>query len=900
MPTPTIPNGEEHFFPIIYEGNGAGQRVGRFVPFDDSSGGTIANSCIFNRSDNPKLERTPSGDGNKKTWTLSFWAKLGNLGTRRFPFSCETDTSNYFKFEITASNTIDIQDRVTASSNLRLITNRTFEDTSKYYHFMIAVDTTQSTASDRVKFYVDGDQVTSFSTGTYPSQDYDTAVNSSSFPNNVGIFDSIGSYDGYLSEFNLVDGQALLPASFGETDTSTGRWIPAQVKPHPTTTTTYTVTVVGGNPSNHPYYNVGSTNKFAINGSTATADVDLTLYEGATYRFDQSDSSNSGHPLRFSTVAHGTHASGGTEYTTNVTTVGTPGTSGAYSEITVASSAPDLHYYCSSHNGMGYQGSTPNGYGTNGFRLTFSDSSSLGADTSGNSNTFTATNLASTDQTTDSPTQNHATLQGTGGTLSEGNTTLVTGNSQFAHHNATLKPKSGKYYAEFTCNAMGRSEVGVASTTKLPYSANNVRLPATDDGSLAGYMWYGYNGKIYTDSGNTNVGTYSTYTTNDIISIALDLDNLTVQFFKNNSSVGTFGLPNSNYTFCMGDGATGYGGGWTANFGQKSFTYTPPTGFVALQQDNLPETAKGVSGMVWIKNRDEARVHHLYDSSRGQGNRLVPNDTNAENFVTSGLFKFLKGGCAVGDSTTVNESGKSMVAWNWVANGGTTASNGDGSITSTVQANTTAGFSIVEWTGDGGQSTVGHGLSGTPKVVIQKRLNSTSDWWFYTTALDGSYDYNKINGYSAFSAQTSGSAPTSTVFTSHGWGSSDNLVAYVFHEVEGYSKFSSFTGNGVADGPFVYLGFRPALIMFKANRSANWYVHDSTRSTFNPVEKTLYWSLTNAEGTGVNGGVDFLSNGFKVRQPTGYGYNNSGVLNLFMAFAEHPFVGDGTNPVTAR
>ena len=126
------------------------------------------------------------------------------------------------------------------------------------------------------------------------------------------------------------------------------------------------------------------------------------------------------------------------------------------------------------------------------------------------------------------------------------------------------------------------------------------------------------------------------------------------------------------------------------------------------------------------------------------------------------------------------------------------------------------------------------------------------------------------------------------------------MVAYVFHEVEGYSKLSSFLGNGVADGPFVYTGFRPAFIMFKANRSANWYVHDSTRSTFNPVEKTLYWSLTNAEGTGVNGGVDFLSNGFKVRQPTGYGYNNSGVLNLYMAFAENPFVGDGTSPVTAR
>ena len=239
-------------------------------------------------------------------------------------------------------------------------------------------------------------------------------------------------------------------------------------------------------------------------------------------------------------------------------------------------------------------------------------------------------------------------------------------------------------------------------------------------------------------------------------------------------------------------------------------------------------------------------------------------------------------------------------SWNWVANSGTTATNTNGSITSTVQANTTAGFSIVQWTGDGGQSTVGHGLSGTPKVVIQKRLNSTSDWWFYTTALDGSYDYNKINGYSAFSAQSAGSAPTSTVFTSHGWSSSDNLVAYVFHNVEGFSKFGSYTGNGVANGPFVYLGFRPALVVLKANRSANWYVHDSARDTFNPVEKNLYWSLANAEDTATNGGVDFLSNGFKVRQPTGYGYNNSGFLNLYMAFAEHPFVGDGTSPVTAR
>ena len=215
-------------------------------------------------------------------------------------------------------------------------------------------------------------------------------------------------------------------------------------------------------------------------------------------------------------------------------------------------------------------------YGTNGFRLEFGDSSALGDDTSGNTNDFTATNLASTDQTTDSPTQNFATLQGTGGTLSEGNLKLVTGTSDFSHHNATLKPKSGKYYAEFTCDSMGRSEVGVVSTLNVPYSSNSTRLPATSDGSVAGYMYYGFNGQVYYNSSNSYDVTYATYTSTDIIGIALDLDNHTVQFFKNNSSQGTISLPNGNYTFAMGDGATGYSGGWTANFGQKSFTYTPP------------------------------------------------------------------------------------------------------------------------------------------------------------------------------------------------------------------------------------------------------------------------------------------------------------------------------------
>ena len=205
----------------------------------------------------------------------------------------------------------------------------------------------------------------------------------------------------------------------------------------------------------------------------------------------------------------------------------------------------------------------------------------------------------------------------------------------------------------------------------------------------------------------------------------------------------------------------------------------------------------------------------------------------------------------------------------------------------------------MEWTGDGGQSTVGHGLSGTPKVVIQKRLSSASGWYFYTTAIDGSYDYAQLQSTGSFAAQSAGSAPTSTTFTSHGWSSSDNLVAYVFHEVEGYSKFGSYEGNGSTDGTFVYTGFKPAWVMVKQSSSSgnHWSITDSKRDPFNPTDKGLKPSSSGAEGTGYT--FDFLSNGFKLRL-TGTALNGSGSTYFYMAFAEHPFVGDGTSPVTAR
>ena len=764
MAAPTITNGEEHFFPIIYEGNGAGQRVGKFVPFTDN--GTIANSVIFNDADNAYLSRTNDA-GDRDTFTISVWVKRCALGSVQYILDTyDGSSTNDGMIRFNTDNTMSI--RLGSPSSLLYITNRTFEDTSKFYHIMLSVNTGESTAADRAKLYVDGDRITSFSTQT-TSGSVNTQFNYSSATFRIGSTTS-GSYDfdGYLAEFNQVDGTALTPDTFGLTDTSTGRWIPK-----------------------------------ALTGIT---------------------------------------------------------------------------------------------YGTNGFRLQFGTSSALGDDTSGNENDFSVTNLVAGDQTTDSPTQNHATWNphpNTGGTLSEGNLKLVTASSGYSVKLATLKPKSGKYYAEFTIGAEnGGLLIGVQELATAP-SSSSTTFPQ-GDGSFA---WRGSNGYVFNGGSSSVAG--STYTTGDVLALALDLDNQVLKFYKNNSLDNTIGLTGKDVGIAVGDFGNAQYGTVTANFGQKSFTYTPPTGFVALQQDNLPETSKGITGFTWIKDRDNSMNHNSYDSSNGEFNRLVPNATSAILNTQGGVSKFLKGGIAVGDTANVNNSGASMVAWNWVANGGTTASNSNGSITSTVQANTTAGFSIVQWTGDGGQSTVGHGLSNTPTIVIQKNLDSTSDWWFYTTAIDGSYDYLKLNS-SVAKSNFSATAPTSTVFTSHGWGTT-SMIGYCFHEISGYSKFSSYTGNGNADGPFVYTGFRPAWIMIKnAGATASWFMLDAARNTFNPVENWLVADDPQAEVvTSGDRKIDFLSNGFKIRATT-TDFNGSSANMLYMAFAEHPFVGDGTSPVTAR
>tara|TARA_R100001509_G_scaffold149974_1_gene108608 strand:- start:286 stop:2748 length:2463 start_codon:yes stop_codon:yes gene_type:complete len=820
MPTPTIPNGEEHFFPIIYEGNGAGQRVGKFVPFTDN--GTIANSCIFDSASNAYLSRTPASAGNRKTFTISFWVKRGRLGDQAGSntygqriFHAADSSSAFFDIkwsgtgDTEGANRLHIREYSSSAEQIQYWTNRRFTDTTKWYHILLAIDTTQSTSGDRIKLYVDGDQITSWYRSNAPSLNLDTLVNST-VAQHIGRFVGATSnnLDAYLAEFNLVDGTALTPDTFGLTDTSTGRWIPK-----------------------------------ALTGIT---------------------------------------------------------------------------------------------YGTNGFRLQFGSTSNLGDDTSGNTNDFSVSNLVAGDQTTDSPTQNHATLSSsrTRGslTLSEGNLKMTCTSTNYGASATTLKfseQTSQGFYFEVKNAGSAQDAMSVLiMRNSVAVSGLGSNQQFTDCFGLMSRGGGGSNQYWLSNNGSNDVTTGVSHASNDYIQVAFKdgkvwygINNTWI--FSGNPATGanpTYdNISGQDFRFLM----TGYNNHiLECNFGQKSFNYTPPTGFVAVQQDNLPETAKGVSGLTWTKDRDATASWMCIDSSRTYAAEGVPaainlDNTNKEygqNDFVDGINKFLKGGFAVATSNNtysyMNKSGNSNVSYCWVANGGTTSSITTGTINTVVQANTTAGFSIVKYTGIGSSGAGYHGLSSAPEWMIFKdRENDSTNWRCYHKSL-GITQYLSLNVNTQAQSASMWGAPTASAFIIGGTGyevneSGRDYIAYCWHPVEGYSKFGKYSGNGNDDGPFIYLGFRPAFIIIKryAGGDSDWMCADSKRWSFNRgsgASSSTNISIFNSTGAEVTNyaNIDFLSNGFKIRsQPSA---NGSSSTYIYCAWAEHPFVGDGTNPVTAR
>ena len=315
---------------------------------------------------------------------------------------------------------------------------------------------------------------------------------------------------------------------------------------------------------------------------------------------------------------------------------------------------------------------------------------------------------------------------------------------------------------------------------------------------------------------------------------------------------------------------------------------------------------------VWIKCRSAAKGPNLFDSSRGTSAGLSTDNNNAEFSDGNRVQAFQTDGFQLGSNSNVNENTTTFVAWQWKANGGSTTTNDAsatsvGTIDSVYQANTTAGFSIVTFTGNGSSgATVAHGLGAVPKTILIKSRNGTNKSWnVYHSSIDAT-DAAQLDTTAAFYDSASywnDTEPTSTVFSlgnsSETNESGKNFVVYCFAEIQGYSKFGSYVGNGDDNGPFVYTGFKPAWVLYKrSSDTGNWRILDKERNTFNPINNEIYADLANAEAQDTQ--MDFLSNGFKLRNGSSVGQNGNNSTYIYWAFAEHPFVSSEGVPVTAR
>ena len=671
------------------------------------SGYQISRSVRFRSSATAYFNRTPASATNRTTWTWSGWVKRGSLSSQQALFSGGAGGNRTF-LTFDSSNSF----RLDGNGGTQRISTNVYRDLSAWYHVVWVMDTNNATAQNRTRIYVNSIEVTAWSTNT-------TISSGTTFDINTAALHTIGRdsesaiyyFDGYMTEVNFVDGQALTPSSFGEYDAITGVWKPKK-------------------------------------------------YTGT--------------------------------------------------------------------------------YGTNGFYLNFSDNSAataaaIGKDYSGNGNNWTPNNISVTAGTTydsmiDTPTSfadgstgrgNYATFNPlqTKSTLSQGNllTTGLGGAGIFYSAAATIAIPSGQWYWEVTLVSATDGLTGIVETSQMIDVIRNTNyVGQTSRG-------YGYhpNGSKYNNGSSAVYG--ATHTTNDIIGVAFDADTRILSFYKNGTSQGTAFTVTAGYTYLPADSAY-QSNSKAVNFGQRPFSYTPPSGFKALNTQNLPDatikngasymaatlytgnaTVRSISNggnntigttfqpdFVWIKSRTPtAWSHELFDALRGPLNYLSTNLQAANQVEATSLTAFDSNGFSTGVWAPINGSGESLVAWQWNA-GGSTVTNTSGSISAQVRANPTAGFSVITWTGTGANATVGHGLGVAPSMIINKPRGVVDNWISWHTTLGSTgYIYLNLTNASATAASVWNSTlPTSTVFsvgTSSNINSSgQTMVSYCFAAVAGY------------------------------------------------------------------------------------------------------------------
>jgi len=783
----------------------------------------VFNSLRFRASNSGNLRRTFSATStNFDVQTFSLWFKRGRLTlTDAVIANCLITQfgsgGNYPTFELgfePSSDQLVFMNRTGGSTyNYRLVTTAQFRDPSAWYHLVIAYDSSLATSTDRIKMWINGVQITSFSSATYPAQNTDSQFANITYSGSSDIgsfFNNSRYFDGYMAEVNFIDGQALTPSSFGRTDSTTGVWVAKKY-------------------------------------------------------------------------------------------VGT--------------------------------------YGTNGFYLKFADASAataaaIGKDSSGNGNNFTPSGISVTsgttfDQMTDTPTLNYCVLnpidKNTNLAFSNGNLTAIPSSiADYWLGRATMAlPTTGKWYWELTLNNTPiLYQAGI-------YSANRPNSGATSStGNEYQVAW----GTTYTyiqfQSNNAAFsawGTNTNPTSGNVLMFAVDCDNGTMWVGRNGTWYNTSGTANpatntdprfSSIPSGMFPGVNlpnPASGGVTMNFGQRSFDYAAPSGFKALNSTNLPtpsikksslffdatqRTGTGATAsvsslgfqpdLVWIKSRSNATSHNLFDSSRGVQKGFNTNASGPQYTDANSLTAFNANGYSLGSDASsrgVNINVNTYVDWVW-------------------KKSATPGFDIVTYTGNATNRTIAHSLGVVPKMMIIKNVDTSASPAsvpvFYHSKLNGGttpanyYMYMSsaaVEG--AYGLFFNNTIPTSSVFTvgtdSFVNQNTCSIVAYLWSEVDGFSKISDYTGNGSTDGPFVFCGFRPKFVMIKARNFATSWVMANASNKDNEIINFVFADLASADTTSNVYGFDLLSNGFKLRAPTGYSVNNSGISYLFAAYAETPF-----------
>ena len=794
--------------------------LGNPLLFAADDGYQISRSVRTRSAGTAYFSRTPASAGNRQKFTWSGWVKRGTLGTTQVLFTAGTSATDRTMLLFEPGNELRFYSIAGGTGQGDLKTLAVLRDPSAWYHIVYAVDTTQATAGNRLKIYINN-VLQSLTTTAAVTLNAQTYINNTT-AHTIARESYTGSnyFDGYLTEIHHINGQQLDPTSFGEADLVTGVWKPKK------------------------FLGTYGTNGFYLNFSDNSSNTATTIGK------DYSGNGNNWTPNNISVTAGATYDS--------MLDVPTPWADGG--------------------NGRG-------NYATLSPVATFA---------AGNAFTLSNANLTYTQATATLSTQCGTTIP--------------------------LPYGSGLFYYEIT--QVSKTTVGGDATQPFVLFTKDFASTGASYANTAYYLQG--NGSSGDPTGAALTGV-STVANGDVLMVAIDLVNGKLFLGKNgtwwnsgNPAAGTGAVATNLANYPVFIPAIGNGGGnmtnfsCSLNFGQQPFTYTKPTGFKALNTQNLPDpTIKNganyfdvnlwsgnastqsivnSAGMqpdfVWIKKRAGGTVpgrdHRLFDAVRGATKYLASNTTNAEITETDGLTSFDSNGFTLGLSDAVNGTTGgtgTYVGWQW-------------------KEGATQGFDIVTWTGTGAAQTLSHNLGVAPSMIIWKYRSAVSDWavghklmnggtnpWNYWAAL------NTTAAQAASAGPFSNTAPTSTQFTVGSFNANaTNMVAYLFAEVPGFSKFGSFIGTGAADGPFIYLGFRLRYLLIKniSLGTAQWVIYDTARNTYNYASNVLLAENSGAELIGNVNQIDFTANGFKIRSTAG-ATNNSGNTMIYAAFAENPF-----------